>query len=184
MKTRTVTIFTGTTFEVPQRIQRIGHQSHPWLASPLQRNKVLQGRQCRWNWRRAVASGRNARTDQTLGHPHQRLLCSNAVRARTKTSGLPPGISGPIVARRSEQSGQTASLSVLIPRFGETNQIKSIYIASEATYTGKKFKAALAKAVEMRTEAVARYEEAAAKAMRQEASALRQSLRQGQKGGA
>jgi hypothetical protein len=183
MKIRTVQIFSGTTFEVPQRIQRIDTKStHGW--------------QVRYNGTKFFKDGSSDGTGapQSLQDATRELIKRLASMpapvalkrspSAHKTSGLPPGISGPIVARRSEQGGQTASLSVLIPRFGEINQIKSIYIASEATYTAKKFKAALAKAVELRAEAVAHYEVAAAKAMRKEASALRQSLRQGQGGGA
>ena len=53
------------------------------------------------------------------------------------------------------------SLAVLIPRYGDKPQRKSIYIGTENTYTVARYKAALKRAVEMRAEAVAAYEEAA-----------------------
>jgi hypothetical protein len=183
MKTRTVTIFTGATFEVPQRIQRIDSKgTHGWQVRYNGTKYFKDGGSDGTGAARSLQEATRELIKRLASMPAPVVLKRGP--SAHKSSALPPGISGPIVARRSEQGGQTASLSVLIPRFGENNQIKSIYIGSEATYTARKFKAALAKAVEMRTEAVARYEEAAAKAMRQEALALRQSLKQGQSGGA
>jgi hypothetical protein len=183
MKTRSVTLFNGTQFDVPQRIQRID-------------TKATHGWQVRYNGTKffkdgsSDGSGAAASLQDATRELIKRLATLPAPVAirrgpsPSKTSALPPGISGPIVARRSDQAGQSAHLSVLLPRFGENPTVKSIYIASESTYTPKKFKVALAKAVEMRAQAVTKYEDAANKAMRKEASALRQSLRQASNSGA
>jgi len=69
------------------------------------------------------------------------------------------------------------SLSVLIPRFGQKPLRRSIYIGTENTYTPARFRAALARAVELRNEAVEIYERAATRAKRAEGRALRADLK-------
>jgi hypothetical protein len=69
------------------------------------------------------------------------------------------------------------SLAVLIPRFGDKPQRKSIYIGTENTYTVARYKAALKRAVQMRKEAVAAYEEATTKAKRAEGRAHKKMLK-------
>ena len=94
----------------------------------------------------------------------------------SKTSNLPVGISGPILVGRTDSAGQSAVLSVLVPRFGETNQVKQIHIGTAQTYTKTRYRAALAKAVELRTESLALYEAAATKSKRRAATAMKKAL--------
>ena len=75
-----------------------------------------------------------------------------------KSSDLPVGISGPVVRQRRGSALRDCSLAVLIPRFGQTPQRRSIYIGTENTYTVARYRAALARAIEMRSEAVEAYE--------------------------
>jgi hypothetical protein len=93
-----------------------------------------------------------------------------------KLSNLPPGISGPIVSARGEGNVRSAALSVLLPRFGKTSRLKSIYIGTENTYTQARYRAAVAEAKVLRAEAVATYEAAATQARRRDARELRQQL--------
>ena len=89
----------------------------------------------------------------------------------------PAGISGPIVRERLGRGTRSASLSVLLPRFGQTAQVKSLYIGSESTYTLKRFRAALARAIALRQEALEAYELEATRARRRAARALSAMMR-------
>ena len=93
-----------------------------------------------------------------------------------KTSRLPAGISGPIIVTSSGSEVQSAVLSVTVPRFGKPNQTKKVHIGTPQTYTKTRFRAALAKAVEIKSESMALYEAAATRAKRQEAAVLKKSL--------
>jgi len=93
--------------------------------------------------------------------------------SQNKSSGLPVGISGPVVRQRAQSLVRDCSLSVLIPRFGQKPLRRSIYIGTENTYTKARLRAALARAIEMRAEAVEAYERAATRAKRAEGRALR-----------
>jgi hypothetical protein len=95
----------------------------------------------------------------------------------SKNSSLPPGISGPIVQAATVKRGRSASLSILIPRFGQPSSMRTVYIASESTYTPRKFKVALAKAIELRCQAEQSYQLAATRARRKEVSALKAAAR-------
>ena len=97
--------------------------------------------------------------------------------SQNKTSSLPVGISGPVVRQRAKSLVRDCSLSVLIPRFGQKPLRRSIYIGTENTYTPARLRAALARAIEMRAEAVQLYERAATRAKRAEGRALRAALK-------
>jgi len=176
VKTRTVTIFSGHVFEVPQSIQRIDHRAtHGWQlrygGTKLYSDHTNDGSG-------AVESLRLA-TKELLKRiaelPAPSLLQRGP--SANKRSGLPVGISGPIVRQRRGSELRDCSLAVLIPRFGGTPQRKSVYIGTENTYTQKRFKEALKEAVQLRQEAVESYEAAATKARRAEARAYRQKLK-------
>jgi hypothetical protein len=86
--------------------------------------------------------------------------------ASNKGSNLPVGISGPIVRTRPGRNTRDASFGVTLPRFGMKPTTRSVYIATENTYTLVRYKAALAKAIELRRSAERAYQLAATKAKR------------------
>ncbi len=175
MKTRKVTIFSGETFAVPQGVQRIDSSStHGWQVR-YQGTKFFSD---------GVAEGGSAA--KSLAAATRELLNRIATMpapvvlkrgpSANKSSGLPPGISGPIVIQRGGNRVRSAVLSVLLPRFGSTPVLKSVYIGTENTYTKAKYRVALAEAKSMRAEAVALYEVAATKARRRAATVMRKEL--------
>jgi hypothetical protein len=89
---------------------------------------------------------------------------------------LPVGISGPIVLNKAGTERQSAVLSVLVPRFGQPNQVREIHIGTPATYTKARYREALAKAVLLRAESQAKYEAAATRARRKAATEMKRSL--------
>jgi hypothetical protein len=89
--------------------------------------------------------------------------------ASNKGSNLPVGISGPIVRTRPGRNTRDASFGVTLPRFGLKPTTRSVYIATENTYTLARYKAALTKAIELRQAAERAYQTAATKAKRQSA---------------
>jgi hypothetical protein len=89
--------------------------------------------------------------------------------ASNKGSNLPVGISGPIVRTRPGRNTRDASFGVTLPRFGMKPTTRSVYIATENTYTLTRYKVALAKAVELRQAAERAYQSAATKAKREDA---------------
>jgi hypothetical protein len=176
MKFRTVTIFSGHVFEVPQSIQRIDHRAtHGWQlrygGTKLYSDHSNDGSGAAESLR--LATKELLKRIATLPAPSllQRGPSAN------KKSNLPVGISGPVVRQRAGSPLRDCSLAVLIPRFGEKPQRRSIYIGTENTYTPARFKAALKRAIEMRAEAVAAYEEAATKAKRADARAHKKALK-------
>jgi hypothetical protein len=86
--------------------------------------------------------------------------------ASNKGSNLPVGISGPIVRTRPGRNTRDASFGVTLPRFGMKPTTRSVYIATENTYTLTRYKTALAKAIELRHAAERAYQLAATKAKR------------------
>jgi hypothetical protein len=86
--------------------------------------------------------------------------------ASNKGSNLPVGISGPIVRTRPGRNTRDASFGVTLPRFGMKPTTRSVYIATENTYTLTRYKTALAKAIELRRAAERAYQLAATKAKR------------------
>jgi hypothetical protein len=94
--------------------------------------------------------------------------------ASNKGSKLPVGISGPIVRTRPGRNTRDASFGVTLPRFGLKPTTRSVYIATENTYTVARYKAALAKAIELRRAAEKAYQAAATKAKRESARKMKQ----------
>ncbi|MBS0433743.1 MAG: hypothetical protein JSR75_02445 [Proteobacteria bacterium] len=169
MKTRDVVIHTGERFEVPQGIQRIDHRStHGW--------------QLRYGGTKLYSDGTRgaavalAAARQELLRRIARLPAPSRLPRRPsghKRSDLPVGITGPVVRCRPGSSTMDSSLSVSLPRYGQTPLRRSVFIGTQNTYTPERYLAALAKAVALREQAEAAYQRAATKAKRAEALALR-----------
>lgn len=177
MKFREIVIFSGATFQVPQCIQRIDHRAtHGW--------QLRYGGTKLFSDHSADGSG----AAQALEKATKELLKRIAVLpapsllqrgpSTNKTSNLPVGISGPIVRTRSKSNVRDCSLSVLIPRYGQKPLRRSIYIGTENTYTVARFKAALARAIELRAAAEEAYERATTRAKRADGRALKAELKQ------
>ena len=169
MKTRNVVIHTGERFEVPQGIQRIDHRStHGWQLRYGGTKLYSDGA------RGAAAALAAARTE--LLRRIARLPAPSRLPRRTsghKRGDLPVGITGPVVRCRPGSSTMDSSLSVSLPRYGETPLRRSVFIGTQNTYTPERYLAALAKALALREQAEAAYQRAATKAKRAEAQALR-----------
>jgi hypothetical protein len=175
MKTRTVTIFSGHVFEVPQSIQRIDHRAtHGWQLRYGGTKLFSDGSRDGSGAAEALklATRELIRRINTLPAPS---LLQRAPSA-TKTSNLPVGISGPVVRLRAGSTLRDCSLAVLIPRFGDKPLRRSVYIGTENTYTPERFQEALDKAIQMRAEAVAAYEAATTRERRAQARAHRKKL--------
>jgi len=176
MRFRQVVLFNGEEFEVPQGIQRIDHRAtHGW--------QLRYGGTKMFSDHSADGSGAAAALDRATRELLRRIATLAAPTtlqrgpSQSKSSQLPPGISGPIVRLRRGSSVRDASLAVLIPRYGEKPQRRSIYIGTENTYTLQKYEAALARAIEMRREAEQAYRRDVTRAKRAEGRQLRAQRR-------
>lgn len=178
MKFRRVTIFSGQRFDVPQCIQRIDHRAtHGW--------QLRYGGTKLYSDHSNDGSGAAAALTQATKELLRRMSTLPApttlqhAPSAHKKSGLPPGISGPIVRQRQGGRVRDCSFAVLLPRFGQPPARRSIYIGTENTYSEDKYHAALDKALAMRQQAEERYRLAATRSRRAEAKALRQALAAG-----
>jgi hypothetical protein len=178
MKVRTIVIFSGETFEVPQGIQRIDHRAtHGW--------QLRYGGTKLFSDHSADGSG----AAQALAKATKELLKRIALLpapsllqrgpSLNKSSQLPPGISGPLVRMRRGGRTRDCSLSVLIPRFGQKPRRRTIYIGTENTYTIARYEAALERAIEMRSAAEEAYETATTRAKRAAARAHKKAAKEG-----
>lgn len=171
MKTREVTLPTGERFTVPQGVQRLD-------------SKSTRGWQVRYHGTKYFGDGTDGpkkALDRAVRELFRRVATLPAptplksTPSPRKTSALPVGISGPIVLTKAD-SRQVAVLSVVVPRYGQPNEIREIHIGTPSTYTKTRYREAVTKAVLLRQESVAQYEEAATRAMRKAAVALKRSL--------
>lgn len=171
MKTRPVTIFSGHRFAVPQCIQRIDTPStHGWQVR-YQGTKMFSDHSRDGSGAAAslaLATAELKRRIARLPAPSKLQLQPSS----SKASGLPVGISGPIVRTRRDTQVRTAVLSVLLPRFGKPVRCCTIYIGTENTYTVERYLAALDRAVALRQAAEAAYRVAETRARRKLARAL------------
>jgi hypothetical protein len=172
MKTREVTLADGETFTVPQGIQRLDSKSTRGWQVRYQGTKYYADGQDGPKKSLELATRDLLRRIATLPAP----VALRRVPSPRKTSALPVGISGPIVLSRAGSERQSAVLSVLVPRFGQPNLVREIHIGTPATYTKARYREALAKAVELRQESLAKYEAAATRAKRKEATEMKRSL--------
>lgn len=175
MKTRDVVIFSGKRFKVPQCIQRIDHRyTHGW--------QVRYGGTKMFSDGTNDGSGAKASLEAATKELIRRITTMPTPSklqpkpSASKNSGLPVGISGPLVRMRTGSSTRYASLQVLLPRFGEKPQNKNVYIGSESTYTVERFQEALKRAVELRQEAEAAYRLDETKARKAEAKAMKAAM--------
>jgi hypothetical protein len=171
MSTRKVVIFSGHRFDVPSCIQRIDSAStHGWQVryggSKLFSDHSDDGSGARAALAAAVEELR--RRIERLPAP-SRLQRAPSAR---KTSGLPVGISGPVVRHRAAAGASEAAFVVSLPRFGQPARSSSVYIGTESTYTVKRYRVALAAAIELREQAERSYRRAATKARREDMRAL------------
>ena len=172
MKTRQVTLATGETFTVPQGIQRLDSRS-------------TKGWQVRYQGTKYFPDGQNG-ADKSLQAATRELLRRVATMpapvslrrapSPSKKSELPAGISGPILIKGRTPEEQSAVLSVLVPRYGELNLTRRVHIGTPSTYTKARYRAAVARAIEIRDEGIAKYEAAATKARRKAAAELKKQL--------
>jgi len=179
MNLRDVAIFTGERFRVPQCIQRIDHRAtHGW--------------QLRYGGTKLYSDHSN---DGSGAEDALALAIKELIRrigkleapttlqrgpSANKSNGLPPGISGPIVRGRAGSRARDCSLAVLVPRFGQAPLRRSIYVATESTFTQAKLRAALKRATTMREEAEVVYRKEATRARRAEAKEMKAMLAAGE----
>jgi hypothetical protein len=164
MKIRDVVIFTGERFEVPQGIQRIDHlATHGWQlrygGTKLFSDHTPDG---------SGASDALTQATKELLRRIAKLPAPSKLQREpsgNKTTDLPVGISGPIVRQR-HGGVRDCSLSVSVPRFGDSPLRRTVYIGTENTYSVERYNIALAKAIELRRNAEAAYQRAATKAKR------------------
>jgi hypothetical protein len=172
MKVRDVVIFTGERFEVPQGIQRIDHlATHGW--------QLRYGGTKLFSDHSSDGSGASAALVQATKELLNRIAKLPAPSklqrepSGNKTSDLPVGISGPVVRQRKGSRVRDCSLSVSIPRFGDSPLRRSVYIGTENTYSVERYTEALARAIEMRRNAEITYQRAATRAKRAEGQAFK-----------
>ncbi len=175
MKTRKATLYNGKRFDVPQCIQRIDHRAtHGW--------------QLRYGGTKMFSDGvpgakdSLARATEELLARIARLPAPSLLQKqpnRTKTSDLPVGISGPIVRRRAGSNTRQCSFSVSLPQVGAPKRSRSVYIASETTFTMQRYDIALEKAIRIRKQGELKYKRDATMAKR--AAALRLRAKQEQR---
>lgn len=183
MKVRDVVIFTGKRFEVPQGIQRIDHlATHGWQlrygGTKLFSDRSTDG---------AGASSALAQATKELLARIAKLPAPSKLQRepnQNKSNDLPVGISGPVVRLRKGSSVRSCSLSVSVPVFGGSPRRRSVYIGSENTYTLRRYRQALARAIEIRTEAEATYAQAVTRAKRAASRKLLTTQRAGDSGSA
>jgi len=176
MKTRDVVIFSGQQFAVPQCIQHIDHQStHGWQLRYGGTKLFSDHSQDGSGAAAALAEATKALLSRIATMPAPSRLQRRP--SGNKGSGLPVGISGPIVRQRASSRVRDCSFAVSLPRFGGAPRGRSVYIGTENTYTVEKYQAALAKAVALREEAEEAYQRAATRAKRAEGKVLKEQLK-------
>lgn len=156
MKVREVVIFSGDTFRVPQGIQRIDHRStHGWQLRYGGTKLFSDGSPDGSGAALALEKASKELLKRIASLPAPSRLQSGP--SQNKSSGLPPGISGPVVRLRRGGRVRDCSLTVLIPQFGQKPLRRTIYIGTENTYTQERYEAALQRAVAMRDAATRAY---------------------------
>ena len=175
MKTRDIVIFSGEQFSVPQCIQRIDHQStHGWQVRYGGTKLFSDHSQDGSGAAASLAAATKALLSRIAKLPAPSRLQRKP--SGNKTSGLPVGISGPIVRQRATSRVRDCSFAVSLPTFGASPRGRSVYIGTENTYTVEKYQVALAKAIELREQAEEVYQRAATRAKRAEGRALKAQL--------
>jgi hypothetical protein len=172
MQARTVTIYSGARIRVPEHIQRIDTLStHGWQMRYGRPTLFYSDGQGPGNGprpalKRAIESLRQRIAE--LPAPTGLQRSANA----GKQNDLPVGVSGPILRQRSSRSVPECHFSVNLPRFGSKPLRRSIYIASQNTYTPERYTRALNAAIDMRRAAEQQYQLDATAAKRRSAAKL------------
>lgn len=174
MKVRKTVIFNGDVYQVPQGIQRIDHRAtHGW--------QLRYGGTMLFSDHSNDGSGAAAALQKATKELLKRIAALPAPSSlqrkpsASKKTALPVGVSGPVLRHRASGASD-ASLSVLVPVFGEKPHRTTIYIGTEKTYTVERFEAALARAIALRSAAEEAYAIAATRAKRAQARALKKTL--------
>lgn len=176
MKTRELVIFSGEHFVVPQCIQRIDHQStHGWQLRYGGTKLFSDHSQDGSGAAKALTEATKALLSRIAKLPAPSRLQRKP--SGNKNNDLPVGISGPIVRQRESSRVRDCSFAVSLPRWGAKPSGRSVYIATENTYTVEKYQAALLKAVALREQAEEVYQRAATRAKRAEGRALQAMLK-------
>lgn len=171
MKTKEVTLASGERFTVPQCIQRIDSKStHGWQVR-YGGTKLFSDGAAGPAKSLALASRELFRRVETLPAP----VRLKTVTSPNKTSGLPVGISGPVVRERDD-GRMVATFSVTVPRHGQRSEVHKIYIGTPNTYTKAAYRAALAEAIALRNESVAQFEQDATRAARRAVRQMKKEL--------
>ncbi len=172
MKTREVTLASGERFTVPQGLQRLDAKStHGWQVRYQGTKYFADG-----------SSGPRKSFESALRELARRIAALPApvpikrMPSPHKRSGLPVGISGPIVLTKGDSGRQAAVLSVVLPRFGQPNETRDIHIGTPSTYTKARYLEALARAVALREQSLVEYEAAATRAKRRAAAGMTKVL--------
>lgn len=172
MKTRQVTLPDGEQFTVPQGIQRLDSSSTKGWQVRYQGTKYFPDGTAGAKSALQAATRELLRRIATLPAP---VVLKRAPSPR-KTSALPVGLSGPILVRKRGTDELSAVISVLVPRFGQTNLTRKVYIGTPSTYTKTRYRAAVAKALQIRADGLAAYEAAATVARRRAAVQAKAAL--------
>lgn len=173
MKTRIVTLDSGDSFSVAQGIQRLDSRSTCGWQVRYQGTKYFPDGQ----------SGPQKALDAATRHLLQRIASMPApvplrrTANASKASGLPVGISGPILVSKPGSDSVSAVLSVAVPVFGKTNLTRKVHIGTPLTYSKARYRQAVIKATEIRALGMAAYEAAATRAKRKDAAILKKALR-------
>jgi hypothetical protein len=176
LRVREVVIFNGKRFKVPQCVQRIdSYSTHGWQVRYHGTKMFSDHSRDGSGAAAALAAATKELFARIAAHPAPVSLQRGP--SANKSSALPAGISGPIVRERAGRNARTASLSVVLPRFGGSARVCSVYIGTENTYTVKRYREALAKALALREAALSAYARAATQARRRAARALKATLK-------
>jgi len=179
MVLREVEIFNGDRYRVPQCIQRIDHRAtHGWQLR-YGGTRLFSDHSSDGSGAEAALALATRELIRRIGTLEAPTTLQRAPSAN-KSSDLPPGISGPIVRGRAGGRARDCSLAVLLPRFGEPALRRSVYVATETTFTQAKLRAAVKRAMAMRAEAVEAYRRAATRARRADAREMRALLAAGE----
>ena len=175
MKLRTVKIFSGLQFQVPEHIQRIDtRNTHGWQ---LRYGRAAEEPTKMFSDFTNDGSGAEQALELAIAELNTRIGQISAPSGlrfnpnSNKTSDLPAGVSGPTL-RSANKPGRTPyySYQVSVPRFGKSSTTKSFYIGTVNTADEKRSDVALLRAIEFRDAAAISYETAKTNAKRQTVS--------------
>ena len=176
MKFRTVQIFTGETFEVPEGIQRIDAEgTHAWQVRYGRASDGGERFTAMFSDHTPDGSGAAAALKKAcaaLLKKIKRMPAATGLRSTPstrKSSSLPVGISGPVERWRTGRNTPSYSFLVSVPLAKGGNTTKTVYIATANTFTFEREEEALLKAMEIREKAVEKFVRVTTKAKRADA---------------